>query len=361
MALPSLQTNSRLKWSGRICALLIAVLLAGCQDADIKVYSVPKEDPWKLPAGWQEQKAGGMRSARFSAPSTTGPEIDVSVIPIRDFGGSQTDVLNIWRQQMKLEPVQSDAEAAALAEKVSLGPVDGQLYDLTSPDQMLNGTTKARSLIAVGRVDGTTWFFKMTGDQTGVEAQKPSFVAFLKSANFNHIPVPSANMPGASERGDTPRGEDSSRRSAERAPLPEWQVPAGWSQQPPSAMLNAKFVIGADGARADVNVSVLTGDGGGARVNINRWRGQVGLPPWDEPTLDKNISTFDTATSGAKAMLVDFKGTDAKSGQPARLIGVIVPLESCTWFYKLMGDEQVAEREKEALIKMVSAAKHPNG
>ena len=53
-------------------------------------------------------------------------------------------------------------------------------------------------------------------------------------------------------------------------------------------------------------------------------------------------------------------GQNAKTGQSARLIGVIVPREGQTWFYKMMGDPAVAEREKTAFIKFVQTVRYPN-
>jgi hypothetical protein len=122
----------------------------------------------------------------------------------------------------------------------------------------------------------------------------------------------------------------------------------------------ARFqVAGGDGAKADVNITVLDGDGGGMSENVNRWRRQLGLTPMPEGELSKLLTTFDVP--GGKAVLVDMSGTDAKTRQSARLIGAIVPREDRTWFYKLMGNEQLAEREKAAFIKFCQTAKYPNG
>jgi hypothetical protein len=78
-----------------------------------------------------------------------------------------------------------------------------------------------------------------------------------------------------------------------------------------------------------------------------------------EKDLDGLVSSLDVP--GGKAILVDMSGEDAKSGQKARLIGAILPRGDRTWFYKLMGDEQVAEREKPAFVKFCQTAKYPNG
>ena len=103
-----------------------------------------------------------------------------------------------------------------------------------------------------------------------------------------------------------------------------------------------------------MNVSSLAGDGGGLLPNINRWRGQLGLAPATEtvlPTID---------VSGVKATLIEFSGTDGRTGKPAQLVGLILPLNGQTWFYKLMGDADVVAQQKDAFIKFVQSAKYPD-
>ena len=57
-------------------------------------------------------------------------------------------------------------------------------------------------------------------------------------------------------------------------------------------------------------------------------------------------------------MLADITGRDARTGQAARLLAVVVPRSGQTWFYKLMGDAQVVQGEKEAFLKFVQAVKY---
>ena len=63
--------------------------------------------------------------------------------------------------------------------------------------------------------------------------------------------------------------------------------------------------------------------------------------------------------SGVKATVVDISGTDARTGKPAQLVGVVLPLNGQTWFYKLMGDADVVAQQKDALIQFVQSAKYP--
>ena len=132
---------------------------------------------------------------------------------------------------------------------------------------------------------------------------------------------------------------------------PNWQVPAGW-QETSGQFLVAKFLInGPDNGRAAVNVSIT---GGGLAANVNRWCGQLGLQPLAETELQKQMQPLELP--GGKAMLIDMSGTDALTSQKARLVGVIVPQAERTWYYKLMGNEELVAREKDAFVKFVKSA-----
>jgi hypothetical protein len=123
--------------------------------------------------------------------------------------------------------------------------------------------------------------------------------------------------------------------------------------------LIAKFQVGSGApAPADVNVSAAGGDGGGLVPNVNRWRRQLGLDALPEAEVGKLVSSVEVA--GGKAVEVQMSGTDAKTGQPARLVAVIVSRTGQTWFYKLMGNPELVEQEKPAFTKFVQTAKYPN-
>jgi hypothetical protein len=124
-------------------------------------------------------------------------------------------------------------------------------------------------------------------------------------------------------------------------------------------MLVAKFIIaGADGAKAELNISQLSGTGGGVLANINRWRDQLGLAHLGEAELNKAVQPLDLPAG--KAMLVDMTGTDARTGQQARLLAAIVPQADQTWFYRLMGNQQVIERERETFTGFLQTVKYSN-
>jgi hypothetical protein len=139
---------------------------------------------------------------------------------------------------------------------------------------------------------------------------------------------------------------------------PEWQVPSDWKEVSGGQFLVAKFILSGTGnAQAAVNVSMSAGDGGGPLANINRWRGQLGAAALSESDLPSQLQSLDLP--GGKANIVSMAGTDGRTGQPARLVAAIVSQGNQTWFYKLMGNAEIVERQKDAFTKFVQTAKYP--
>jgi len=337
----------------------VALLLlgaAGCERNEIRVYQVRKDMPWKLPAGWREREAGQMRAAQFAVAATNGVDIDVSLIPIRGAMARPemtADIVNIWRQQMQLEPVDGEA-LAKLAQKISVGREQGELYEMAGGAAAGDGAAKQRTLVAAVKADNAIWFIKMTGEDATVAQEKPAYLAFLQSLNLDAMPAPPQMPPHAAS------ANQRESRPAPPQPTPQWTVPAGWEESPPTQMLLAKFVIaGQAQGRAEMTVSAFPGSVGGMLANINRWRGQLQIQPIDETELARLLTALDLPSG--KAMLVDMNGTDSKTGQPARIIGAIQEREGLTWFYKLMGSDAVAAREKEAFVNFLKTVKYPNG
>jgi hypothetical protein len=310
-----------------------------------------------LPAGWDKKAPTQMRVASFGI-SQDGKQADVSVIPLAGTAGTDPANVNRWRGQVGLGAL-PESDVSKLAEKVTVGEQAADLYDLagTAP-----GSGNAERILGVIlHRDDTAWFFKMTGETALVEQVKPAFIAFLKSVQFG---APSA-APAALDLSQLPPSHPpiggmmpgAQAAIADAGNKPTWTVPAGWQEGQLAQFLIAKYVIaGTDGAQAAVNVSSLAGDGGGLLPNVNRWRKQLGLAPVTDADL-ANLPTLDA--SGVKATLIELSGTDGRTGKPAQLVGVVLPLGGQTWFYKLMGDATVVAQQKDALIQFVQSAKYP--
>jgi len=361
-----------------IVTLLALVVFAGCSENDVKVYRVAKESAanpvtaqgqlpaghpevspakptlaWTTPAGWTEVKAGEFRVASFAIKGENGKQADLGIFPLPGGGGGDFANVNRWRNQIGLEAVTAE-EMKKLAESVEIAGQPAELYEMTG--KAAGSDEPTRILGAIQHREGTAWFFKMTGDDQLVAQQKAKFIEFLKALKMESPPtagLPPAHPPidGSSLPETTPAGGISNEGK------PTWQVPAGWTEVPGGQFLVAKFnIAGESGAQAAVNVSMSSGDGGGLLANVNRWRQQLGLSPTGEAELATSATSVEV--TGGKATLIDMSGTDARTGQPARVVGAIVAQSGQTWFYKLMGDIKIVEGQKEAFTKFVQSVRY---
>ena len=404
---------------------LLSVALAGCGREDVKVYQVAKTTPdvppgrnpqggnphgtpttpaltWKTPAGWEEVEPGEMRVASFKVKGDSGQMADVSVVPLPGLAGGDLNNVNRWRGQVGQSPVTQE-ELDKLAEPVEVAGKAAKLFDQAG--QPPNADSKQRILGVVLHHDGVAWFFKLTGDDELVQAQKPAFVAFLKSLQFaqgggmalshpplggspgmsaelppDHPPIGGTTLPpdhppigGATDQSMLPPDHPPIRASATTTPAqpettetaasssegkPKWTVPASWKEEPLTQMLMAKFSATDGDARAEITVSAFPGDVGGLLANVNRWRRQINLPPIGESALATEVTPIQT--QAGPGSLVSLEATDSQTGKGSRLVGVAVPHAGETWFFKIMGEARVVVREKDAFVKFVQSTRFPD-
>lgn len=380
-------------------AISLAMTQAAWADSDVKVYKVPKAkaaagqlpaghppattEPgpvalkYKTPEGWTEVAPGQMRAASFNIKDKDGKMADVSVIPLPGRAGGDVSNVNRWRGQVALAPL-TEEELKKTAEAVTVGEASALLYDLSGTNT--SSGEPSRILAAILHRDETAWFFKVTGDDQLVAAQKPAFIAFVKSVQFvaasEGSGLPAAHPPIGGEKlppshppigGEgLPVGHPEIPRTT-NAPVvappvsregqPKWQVPGNWKEVSGGQFLVAKFLLtGESNTQAAVNVSKSAGDGGGLAGNVNRWRGQLSLGQLGADEITKSTKTSKVA--GGEATFIEIVGTDGRTGQPAKIIGAMVPRAGESWFYKLMGDVKLVDAERGAFTKFVESVKY---
>lgn len=168
---------------------LFAVLLAGCEDREIKTYTIAKEPAiqlpaptsmgmkprWKTPATWKELPPSGMRAASFTVENS---KVDVSVVTFPGTAGGLLSNLNRWRGQMGLPALTSESDIAT----TSVNGQPTQIVELTS------ATEDKAMLGAIYLREDQSWFLKLTGDKASVAAQKADFESLANSFEFqsNH-------------------------------------------------------------------------------------------------------------------------------------------------------------------------------
>jgi hypothetical protein len=122
-------------------------------------------------------------------------------------------------------------------------------------------------------------------------------------------------------------------------------------------MRKGSYAVSDAGAEADLSITAFPGDVGGELANVNRWRGQVSLPPLAEAEVASAVTRQNE--NGLAITIVDFAGTGANA---QRVLGAIVPFQGATWFFKLLGPDAVVAKARPdflAFVKTVKAAPAP--
>ena len=155
-------------------------------------------------------------------------------------------------------------------------------------DKPPSGEPTDRTLAAIVPLAPQGWFFKLTGPVDAVGRQQAAFNDFLKTVKF---------------------GADGK---------PSWALPEGWQTRPGNAIRFATLVIPdeADGGKPlELSVTPLPNTGSDDAKylldNINRWRGQLRMPPITAAELPAHSS--EVQLDGATATVVDLVG-HAKPG-----------------------------------------------
>lgn len=191
----------------------------------------------------------------------------------------------------------------------------------------------------------------------------------------NHPPLDSPSLPEGHPpvMGDLPPGhpeiasgamtmENAAAQGLTPPPPPSgnvtWVAPAGWKEKPGSGFRYATFVVpGGGGSTGDLSVTVLSGDAGGLLSNVNRWRGQIGLPGLTDAQLidaSKKVSS-----SGTSFTVVNFVSEDRllNGKDKKRLLAAVGVSQGQTWFFKLIGADDLVQSAEPTFVQFLKSVK----
>ena len=132
-----------------------------------------------------------------------------------------------------------------------------------------------------------------------------------------------------------------------------WTVPAGWKAKAGLAVRKGTYAVpGEGGAEAELTITAFPGEMGGELANVNRWRGQVQLPP----LADLAGAVLREEENGLQMAIADC--ASGQGDKPRRIIGVIIPFNGGTWFFKLEGLDALVEGEKPVFLEFLKTV-HP--
>ncbi len=133
-----------------------------------------------------------------------------------------------------------------------------------------------------------------------------------------------------------------------------WSAPTEWKEQPLTQMRQGSFLVtGKNGETADMSVVTFPGDAGGDLANINRWRGQINLPPIAEPDLKKLIQPLDL--NGSTVKVIEMENSSVQSQKPSRILAAILFQSDQTWFFKLTGPDELVAEQKTAFLEFLKS------
>ena len=385
----------------RLSCVLLLVLplwLAACRDSKVAVYRIPKENDvlvatgapaaappagtrgagnmaglavattagaaleWTAPVNWTSKPASAMRKATYILGGEGGATAELAVTAFPgDVGGDLANV-NRWRGQLHLAPIAEADLAGAVTPLVANG-LKMLIVDLAGG----TADNPQRMLGAIVPFEGATWFFKLTGSDALVAKEKSAYLDFLRTVKASAVTAPAAVSPvpivatvapsPASVTIATSPADmaNSVVTKAEGSEL-KWTVPANWQSKPASAMRKATYMIpGEEGANAELAVTAFPGSVGGELANVNRWRGQLQLPPIAEGDLAGAVSRL--TVNGLAITLVELTGGAAD--KPQGLLGAIVPSNGANWFFKLTGPAALVAKEKPAFNTFLQTLQAP--
>jgi len=347
---------------------LFAALVTGCEkNSEIKVYRVSKapleesapqqQDAMptntsapRMPGGlaptassavttppnWEPQPPSQMRQASFLVKGDNGAVADISFVSLGPAAGNVLDNVNRWLDQLGQTPI-TEQKLGEIAQRLTTSLGEVAVVDLAGLPKDADPAKDGRIIAAMLTTSSSTLFFKMRGNADLAEIQKPDFIKWVAAvcdAQTETRSQPMAAMP-----------------PQDTGPPPiKWQTPENWTAISPSSMRYASFTAPAEnGEKIDISVVTFPGDGGSDPDNINRWRGQIGLPPLDRNGVSSQVASLKTADA-------TFSTTDIV-GTKGRTIAAWTRHDGRAWFFKATGPSAAVEKEKPNFVKFIESVR----
>jgi len=129
-----------------------------------------------------------------------------------------------------------------------------------------------------------------------------------------------------------------------------WSLPKGWTEARSGGIRFATLKPSTSG-KIDISVVVLPGGAGGELSNVNRWRGQIGLPPIDEQALAAGRQVI-KSKAGPLAV---FDFTSEGTAKTRMVTGILSTPDGSTWFLKMVGDADPVAKTKPEFTRLMES------
>jgi hypothetical protein len=251
-------------------------------------FADPELPKWKLPDGWIEEAPKKQFIKKNLRPADDAKKI---VVTVSNAGGGELPNINRWRGQLGLPPAKKD-DLAGFSKEIEVDGRKGRIVDLV-------GVAKA----------GNAMGGPMGGPMAG---QMPK----------GHPQVPAGNPDDAKIT---------------------YTLPKDWTKVPPNNdVIREQMTVTENGEKAEITITFLPGRGGDPVLNVNRWRGQIQLPPIDGKEVYKGLTPLEV--NGLPAAMADLANPQAPA--PNRILGVMIETPAAMWFLKMRGPDALVGRQK---------------
>lgn len=306
----------------------------------------PEESPFRfvVPDGWEELEPTSMRLVNLRPAGD--PSTDCALTVLGGDGGGLTANVNRWRDQIGLAPI-TDEEATRLPKTVLLGQ-QATIVDLRGDYRGMGDEARADyGLLGLVLVtDRFTLFLKMTGPAEVVQAERPNFERFYASLS---AVFPGGEDPHAQASGGAPAGGGDHQHSG---PGLDYSLPDGWREQPASGMR----VVNLEFGNTQCFVIQLAGEAGGLAMNLNRWRGEVGLSPLDQTGIAQleRVSAMGQSTPLLE-VTGTYQGMSGPTGEDIRVLGVPIIRATNSLFVKMVGPDTEVLAQRANFLDFVAS------
>lgn len=342
------------------CVASIVMLLpfSACKKQQVQIYEVPKEvradrvvdtdevspeaapEPgqldWDVPEDWQVLPPTGFRKGNYLFVSESGAQVEITVSSFPGQVGGLLANVNRWLGQASLEPI----SPAELEEVARTSAVEGETVTTVDLKDDSGAEDSTRIYASIVEHDGQSWFFKMSGPDAAVEEQIPAFDQMVQTLRFE--------TPAAAEPAKAPAATELI-----------FDTPEGWVESEGNSLRIASYSISKDGLpSADFAITSFPGDTGGTVANVNRWRSQIGLPPWTAAEVEENQETRQS-DHGYTFQLFDLQANQRQMGEEDsdRILAAILFHNGRSWFFKLRGDALLLDTQRAKFASLLQSVR----
>ena len=296
------------------------------------------------PSNWQAQPLSQMRQASFLVKGDNGATADISFVSLGASAGNVLENVNRWLSQIG-QPAIDDQKLNQIAQRLTTQIGEVTVVDLEGLPGGADPAKDGRIIAAMTTSGSSTLFFKIRGNAALTESQKSDFIkwvaAVCNSQSGGKSLQTASTMP--------PQNSSNPPVVSSSNPQIKWQLPAGWSEVPPSPMRYASFSAGPNNDKVDISIVTFPGEGGNDADNVNRWRQQMGLPPMSPAAIATQVAPLKTPEG-------NFSSVDI-AGANARTLAAWTRRGDHVWFFKATGPSSAVEKEKTNFVKFVESVR----